>query len=123
RVEKVKPAHVVVARTFDEVIQDVEAVDPAREQRPAERSPEREQVVGFRPARVGHPDALYGRCGRCRGRGCCRHGAENNPRLASLLVVDVWTNWGRNQTCAAEAVDHPADEGELAAAVKAAAAA
>jgi L-gulonolactone oxidase len=40
-----------------------------------------------------------------------------------LLVVDVWTNWGRNQTCAAEAVDHPGDEGELAAAVKAAAAA
>src|SRR5438067_2778193 len=50
-------------------------------------------------------------------------GADNNARLASALVTQPWTNWGRNQTCAAEAVDHPADEGELAAAVKAAAAA
>src|SRR5205085_10835676 len=51
------------------------------------------------------------------------NGADNNARLASALVTQPWTNWGRNQTCAAEAVDHPADEGELAASVKAAAAA
>ena len=52
-----------------------------------------------------------------------RHGADNNARLASALVVDVWTNWGRNQQCAAEAVDHPGDEAELVASIKAAAAA
>src|SRR5438105_9835777 len=50
-------------------------------------------------------------------------GADNNARLESSLVADLWTNWGRNQTCAAEAVDHPADEAEVAAVVKAAAAA
>src|SRR5437763_53725 len=50
-------------------------------------------------------------------------GADNNPRLGSVLVTELWTNWGRNQSCAAEAVDHPADEGEIAAVVKAAAAA
>jgi L-gulonolactone oxidase len=49
-------------------------------------------------------------------------GADNNPRLGSVLVSELWTNWGRNQTCAAEAVDHPADENEIAAVVKAAAA-
>jgi len=38
-------------------------------------------------------------------------------------VSELWTNWGRNQTCAADAVDHPADELELVAAVKAAGAA
>src|SRR5205085_12177650 len=51
------------------------------------------------------------------------NGADNNARLASALVIQPWTNWGRNQTCAAEAVDQPGDEVELAAAVKAAAAA
>src|SRR3954466_10669459 len=49
--------------------------------------------------------------------------ADNNPRLGSVLVTAVWTNWGRNQTCAAEAVAHPADESDLVGAVKAAAAA
>src|SRR5437588_17160 len=49
--------------------------------------------------------------------------ADNNPGLGSALVTELWTNWGRNQTCAAEAVDHPADEAEVAAAVKAAGAA
>ena len=34
-----------------------------------------------------------------------------------------WRNWGGNQECAAEAVDHPVDEAELVASVKAAAAA
>src|SRR4051794_33742137 len=57
------------------------------------------------------------------GGGAVAMGADNNARLASLLVMDVWTNWGRNQTCAAEAVDHPGEEGESAAVVKAAAAA
>ena len=38
-------------------------------------------------------------------------------------MTALWTNWGRNQTCSAEVVDHPGDEAELAAAVKAAGAA
>src|SRR4051794_9760127 len=50
-------------------------------------------------------------------------GADNNPRLGFVLMSEVWTNSGRNQTCAAEAVDHPADELELVGAVKAAASA
>ena len=34
----------------------------------------------------------------------------------------LWENWGGNQQCAAETVDHPADEAEISASVKAAAA-
>src|SRR5205814_10446244 len=61
RVEHVEPAHVVVARAFDQVVYDVKAVDPAREQRPSERRPEREQVVGFCTSRVRLSDPLGGR--------------------------------------------------------------
>jgi L-gulonolactone oxidase len=38
-------------------------------------------------------------------------------------VTSAWTNWGRNQQCAAAAVDHPRHEGDITASIKAAAAA
>ena len=78
RVEDVDAALVVLDGSPEQAVEDVEAVDPARQDRPAERRPEVEQVVRVRPAsdpplealqcallghggqRIGHP-AMLGR--------------------------------------------------------------
>ena len=57
-VEHLDAAQVVVARAPHELVDDVDAVDAAREDRPAERGPEVEDVVGLVAAVPRVPDAI-----------------------------------------------------------------
>src|SRR5207302_10109006 len=69
-------------------------------------------------------DRRPGRRGRRPQGGAQAHRGPPGPALmAASASSTLWENWGGNQQCAAEAVDHPADEAELCASVKAAAAA
>src|SRR6266516_4115308 len=49
RVEEFEPAGVVISHPADELVEDVEPVDPEREDGPAQRRPVAEDVVGLAP--------------------------------------------------------------------------